>query len=479
MNGPVLAFRAFSLQDQRAFADASGDRNPMHLDRRAAARTQAGAPVVHGAHALLWALDALVAKDLEGKPIRAVHAQFNRFVYLDRPLELRVTERSQDGMSANMSVAGLRATSLTLQLGPAAAAGENPFRDATETILGELPLEPVEAEMDGARGWLAPLSGAAALAKHFPALAAALGPRRVAAIAQMSALVGMACPGLNSIFSSLSFEVLDDDVGRPGIGWAAKRASPRYSRIDLNAQGSGLRLEAHALIRPSAVAPPSMTQAQAAVTTGEFAGRRALIIGGSRGLGAAAAKLLAAGGASVAITYASDDAEAESVAADIRAAQGAVTSVFRCDVLQPFDAALETAMAEATHLYYFATPRIARQGAATFDAEAWREFARVYVERFNDLCVRAAALSKPPRLSVLYPSTTAVAERPKGMTEYAMAKAAGELLCADLARSHSRLSITAPRLPRVLTDQTALAIPVKAASAVEAMLPLLRAEVGV
>jgi hypothetical protein len=88
----------------------------------------------------------------------------------------------------------------------------------------------------------------------------------------------------------------------------------------------------------------------------------------------------------------------------------------------------------------------------------------------------AARSTTRPRLSVLYPSTTAIVERPRGMTEYAMAKAAGELLCVDLARSHPQLSITAPRLPRVLTDQTALAIPVKALDAADAMLPLLRAE---
>ena len=51
----------------------------------------------------------------------------------------------------------------------------------------------------------------------------------------------------------------------------------------------------------------------------ELAGRRALVTGGSRGIGAACARLLAQCGADVAITYRAREAEAEAVAAQVRA----------------------------------------------------------------------------------------------------------------------------------------------------------------
>ena len=71
-------------------------------------------------------------------------------------------------------------------------------------------------------------------------------------------------------------------------------------------------------------------------------------------------------------------------------------------------------------------------------------------------------------ISVLYPSSVAVVDRPGDMTEYAMAKSAGEILCADLERSDKRFRILVERLPRMLTDQTAEAvIPAKAMSPVE------------
>jgi hypothetical protein len=77
-------------------------------------------------------------------------------------------------------------------------------------------------------------------------------------------------------------------------------------------------------------------------------------------------------------------------------------------------------------------------------------------------------------LEILYPSSIAVTQRPRGMTEYAMAKAAGEILCADLARTFPSLTITVSRLQRVATGQTATVPPVSAADPVAIMLPLLR-----
>ena len=95
---------------------------------------------------------------------------------------------------------------------------------------------------------------------------------------------------------------------------------------------------------------------------------------------------------------------------------------------------------------------------------------------FYHLVMALLATHVPRSLAILYPSSIAISERPKNMTEYSMAKAAGEILCADLMRSFPGLSITMPRLPRIQTDQTATVPPVEAADALEVMLPLLRLE---
>ena len=58
--------RKFTSEDQDAFAELSGDFNPLHVDAIVARRLLFGTQVVHGLHALLWALDCNF-KDHEGK----------------------------------------------------------------------------------------------------------------------------------------------------------------------------------------------------------------------------------------------------------------------------------------------------------------------------------------------------------------------------------------------------------------------------
>ena len=83
-NEMCLASRTFTEADQIQFADVSGDRNPMHLDAVKARRTQAGLPVVHGVHLVLWALDVAVRKDVARSPMLRLRANFKRFVAVRR-----------------------------------------------------------------------------------------------------------------------------------------------------------------------------------------------------------------------------------------------------------------------------------------------------------------------------------------------------------------------------------------------------------
>ncbi len=134
--------------------------------------------------------------------------------------------------------------------------------------------------------------------------------------------------------------------------------------------------------------------------------------------------------------------------------------MLRYDATQPAALQLTALREPPTQLYYYATGQIFRRKSEVFQEDLFREFCAIYVSGFYNLC---ASLSPPSggALAIFYPSSIAVEQRPRDLAEYAMAKAAGEILCAELARSMPSRRVVVKRLPRILTDQTASVLPVK------------------
>jgi hypothetical protein len=473
MRNGLLVTRQFSMADQQAFAHASGDCNPMHMDEVAARRTQAGAPVVHGVHTVLWALDRLAAAGEPLDQLAALKVQFSKFVYLGREIALTVARRNDDGMKIALMDDGLTVSTLTLKFGARNRAKTARFEDVPVVTLGDAPLAPEFDAMRAMSGRLVPPLEACELVKNFPHLASALGEHRIIGLALLSTLVGMICPGQHSMFSGFSIQMMDADKS-PNLAWRTERADERFRMVWLRVAGLGIAGEVSSWVRAEPVVPPDMTTLSTLVISGEFAGRTALIVGGSRGLGAVTAKLLAAGGARIIVTYATGKEEAEALVAEIRAAHGepAATSL-------AFDMRSEaglqlSSLPDITHLYYFATPRISHQSTAVFDLSVFEEFTRFYIDGFHALA-RWLIHNRKSLRHIFYPSSVFVTSHASGMTEYAMVKAAAEILCADLMAA-TGLSIAVPRIPRVLTDQTATVPPVETQDHVAVMLPLLRAE---
>jgi hypothetical protein len=205
------------------------------------------------------------------------------------------------------------------------------------------------------------------------------------------------------------------------------------------------------MLRPKPVAQPTMKALRDLVPAGVFAGRRALVVGGSRGAGETVAKLYALGGAEVWFTYATGAADAERVAREIRAA-GASARFSALDVRRPSEEALAAHRGwNPTDLAYFATPRIPITQGKTFSGSTFGELCAYYVAGFAQTF---HGVVQPELVRALYPSSSFVDERPARFAEYVAAKAAGESMCVSLMQHYPRVQIATPRLPPMATDQT-------------------------
>ncbi len=472
----VIASRSFTVEDQAAFAAFSGDHNPMHMDPVAARRTQAGAPVVHGVHTLLWALDQLAASGLPVTNLATIAVQFSRFVYLNQTVTLTVTRRDERAVTAELVRDGLTLSTISLRFGPRTDKDAPPnLLEAPDSIVADpLPNVPTMEDIATLRGWMPPVSAPSAAHAIAPSLIEALGLPRVRGIGLLSRLVGMICRGLHSIFTGIRVDLVARTPDRAGVGFSVGVLDQRFRVARINVAGDGLLGTITAAVRWPPVETPSLATLASHVAPGRFVGSSALVVGGSRGLGALTAKILAIGGARVIVTYATGKDDAAALATDLNGAFGPDTChTMQLDVLADLPPQLKSLPHQVDRLYYFATTQIYRPKRALFDPARFAEFNRVYVDAFHALCVHL--LDGGRNLTAFYPSTVFVVDRPEQMTEYAMSKAAGEVLCADMARHLPGLKVVAERLPRMLTDQTASITPVETADPLAVMLPLIEA----
>ncbi len=464
MDRKIIAERIFTAADLGSFAAFSGDINPMHIDEVAARRTIFGAPVVHGMYLLCWALESLFKNHIRtSTALTKLTASFNRGVLVGKAVQTAVVKEG-DEFTLEIRHEGATMSLIQGRLGPAVA------------YLESLPPpQPMECRANDytsasqAHGAL-PLSYRAATADRlFPSLSAALPPFQMAALLATTRLVGMESPGLNSLYSAMEITFDTAASGRPEMYFCVDNADPRFGLLSLNVRGPGFHGKLRAFLRPGPCLQASVSELAGLVEEGEFAGQQALVIGGSRGLGEIAAKLLAVGGADVTITHHRGKEDAESVATEINAAGG------RCQVAF-FDSNHPTPIATPappTHLYYFATPHITSDRSVPFSVERFTEYCRCYVTAFVQTLLQFA--QGAPTIKVLYPSTVFLNEPPQ-MSEYCAAKVAGEEVCRHLAGRFPNWRIYAPRLPRMHTDQNnGLLRLTKTYKPEEIILPYLRA----
>jgi NAD(P)-dependent dehydrogenase (short-subunit alcohol dehydrogenase family)/acyl dehydratase len=369
-----------SLTDSKAFAELSGDFNPLHVDPIAARRLFFGSTMPHGIHIILRALDATLAKAERRLRLGALRVAFSGPARHDEPL---IVTSEQPGRDLEISVerGGER-----LQRIVATLLDRDTETDIAVPSTIDWRREPLQLQFADALE----RSGAVPLALDegrfrtlFPALSKLLPGSQMAAVLATTRIVGMECPGLRSIFANLALRFESPPANTPPtLAFHALRTDPRMSLVFLSLEGAGAKGELTALFRPDPVSQPSAATIARQVQSGEFAGQRALVIGGSRGLGETTAKLVSMGGGDVAITFARGRDDAEAVAQDIVSAGGRCGVLF-FDITDPPDTLAGAVLPpdfRPSHIYFFATPSIQLTRGRGFNVARFAAYCDFYVK---------------------------------------------------------------------------------------------------
>ena len=438
-----LGDHIFNTVDVESFARASGDFNPMHVDPVFARRLITGGQTVHGMYTLLFALDLYYQahshipnqiKVFLQKPI--LEGELIEFFCEAHSDETHITARNKYGQVASILLLG-KGSTVTTPI--------NCKRPAKKGVRNYS-----FSDIKGKRGTLSIMATQEDLDRRFPFAKRMLGAHIVATIMAFSRLVGMSMPGLHSIFTGLHMK-FGMQCSSP-LSWKVLRHISPKVPIKICLEAPEFYAEINSFFRPAPVRQATMREVKRVIEPKVFSAQRALIIGGSRGLGELVAKCLAVGGGEVFITYMKGKSDVHKVQKAINRIGGVCkTSRLNVNDINSIDYLLKSF--QPTHIYYFPSPSI-RNNIQSYNTELFDEFYSVYVTAFCRL-VRAASACIQYPFYVFYPSTVFIKTKQKGFAEYINAKSAGEQQAELLEAKYSKANIIIKRLPPLKTDQTA------------------------
>jgi hypothetical protein len=459
MDKQLIGNRIFNLKDQEAFSKCSGDLNPIHIDPIYSRRAISGQCIVHGMNGLMWAIDSIInygERNIIGinfKFIKSIYLNEEVLCYWDKLNKKILLESARGFLFTEVQIIN----GILDYIEPSLIDIQPPLTLPFDRNLSDLMnLEPQKFSYRG---------DMALLASQFPGLVRFFGLNTCCEIVVLSEIVGMQTPGLNSLFigGQIFFNKAE---GMPHF--QIKNVDNRINLVKIDVIGCSIKANLKAILLPALMPSLQIGEIVKHVSKDEFKNINALIIGGSRGLGAGVAKILAAGGGSSIITYSVGAHDANKIVDDIEKFGMSCRSM---QLKIPSDTESLGLVSGINQVYYFPTPKIFGKRTNLFIEELYIKFQEIYVDGFLQIVLNFHEKKESPVF--FYPSTDAINHPLPELAEYIKAKIGGEELCRKLNRS-GRCKIVIERLFRTDTDQTANLGNVTAMSLLECLLPIIR-----
>jgi acyl dehydratase len=438
--------KVFTQIDQDNFALLSGDYNPVHIDPIFARRTLFGSSILHGVHGLLYSINLWLLSHQSEVTITGIRSKFYKPIKLNKEVTFYQKSSNSNQVELTLSCDGTLMTRVQITY--------KEKRNSTDIFFDEIlppeadPLNPPKEEISSIESFLDLFLPKDNMNDSFPYLFHFLDLNQISEILATTRLVGMICPGLHSIYSELFLETNRANKSK-NLKFKVSSFDRRFGMLEMKLAGPTLKGKIIAFSRPANKEQISMKEANKLKLSKEFTNQRAVIIGGSRGLGEVVAKIISAGGGSVRISFHQGMQDALNICNEIKRA-GGDADCFQFNVLEKPNPEKDIlGEFKPTHIYYFATPLIPQTQNQSFNQEIYEDLCNYYVEGFQNTFLQFQGLIR----NFFYPSTSYIDENPKMFLEYVAAKKKAEEILGVIEKKN-KIIIFKPRLPKMATDQT-------------------------
>jgi NAD(P)-dependent dehydrogenase (short-subunit alcohol dehydrogenase family)/acyl dehydratase len=439
--------------DLRRFAEASCDRNPLHSDEEFARETPYGRCIAHGALVTIAALGASDPATLERA--ESLNILFKQAVFPDE--DYTVEQVRSDGSGIQLSVTRGGRAAAVVTVGATGSESPLPVPTASAAVGRAEPAhysvaELVEEPPTFDEAYACDLDALSALAADVGAPGI---PRAILLwLAAASYTIGMIVPGEHAVFAGARIS----RATARGSGMLAGAVTTVDDRtglvvvdVTVEDEGASAQLGLQAFVRTPVPPPDPELLARYLPPSDRLVGRSVLVVGASRGLGAALAGAFAEQGATVWVAYSRSRARAESLQATFGSDR---IRLLQFDAEDPVAAraAFERVRLDGTldGVVLSAAPPLYETSLHPQTSEASL--------RFVGSSVAAALVPLTEAVDVLdadgwiaVVSSSGLDDPPEPWPHYIVAKAALEGL-AEYCRRHVRPRVLVARAPKMWTD---------------------------
>ena len=424
------------------FIKISNDKNPIHLIKDNLSKLNLEGTVVHGMNVVLTTLEILTKKkDINSSKIYQIKCKFLKIIYLNEILKIKF-KKNKDKIIVFVLSNNLKCLELEILL--------------SYEIFPKDNIKLIKSKYDHPKK-NSPLSRKKLvkinhifdlknIIKIYPNLSKELNYKIISSFIMMSTSVGMFWPGKNSLF--VGFDVFLKKVEKKNIDLVILKTDKRTNYSIINYKSYYCVGKLFTFFTKEKVQQPSFSYLSKKITKKNLKNHKALVIGGSRGLGELTAKIIASSGGIVTITYNKNKSLAKNLV-EIFRSQKLKLKIQELKINKDGNFNHKTLKKKNYNcLYYFPTPIIFRKKSQKFSPKIYKEFYNIYCKAL----IKIIKILNIKNLIIFYPSTVFNCIDNKNFVEYILAKKKGaEKL--KIMKKKLKFVPFIKKLPPLKTDQ--------------------------